>query len=117
MDQWAEAWKRWSLMGGQSEAEVDALLAAYRAGGLHAFYLKRLELLEARSRSGNLPDLATNMCDVYAVLEDRQETLYWLKKAADLREDAPLGMLTHQYDFLRDSPEFQALERRVGLLK
>ena len=108
------AWLYSQVLAGRPEAEVDAMRMAYKTGGWRGLYEKRLELLVAKNRATPLPELASDMCEVYAALEDRPQTLSWLKKAADLHEDAPLLMMTRQYDFLRQAPDFQALERKVG---
>jgi hypothetical protein len=63
------------------------------------------------------PFSATNLADLYARLGDRDQTLFWLKKATDLHEDEPLVMMTHLFDFLRLDPEFIAIEKRVGFLR
>jgi TolB-like protein/Tfp pilus assembly protein PilF len=112
--EFVEAWLRAQLLGGRAESEIAALRAAYRAGGVAALARKRIEM---EIRSEHRAELASDMCEMYALLEDKSQTLLWLKKATDLHEDAPLLLLTHQYDFLRQEPEFQALERRAGLLK
>ena len=109
-------WLRTLLLSGVSEADVNAMRAAYRAGGRHALDQKRLDLLLEKKHSGSYlaPFTASTFADLYAHLQMRDETLRWLKKSADLREDAPLLMLAHTYDFLRHDPEFIALEKRVG---
>jgi hypothetical protein len=101
---------------GMSETGVNALRAAYRAGGLRALNQKRLALLIAKVKPGAqlAPHFATDVADVYARPGDRQGTLVWLKKATDLHEDETLLMMTHMFDFLRLDREFIALEKRVG---
>jgi predicted Zn-dependent protease len=103
---------------GLPESEVDALRAAYRAGGLRALNRKRLDLRLAKLKPGVEPPsrMATDLADAYARVQDRQGTLQWLARAADLHEDEVLLVLTHRFDFLRGDSAFQAIERRVGLL-
>lgn len=103
---------------GMSENSLTALRAAYQAGGMRGLYQKRLDLLLNKVQPGYLaPFSATNLADAYAHLENREQTLFWLKKATDLHEDEPLVMMTHLFDFLRQDPEFIALEKRVGFLR
>jgi tetratricopeptide (TPR) repeat protein len=101
---------------GLSETEVNSLRAAYRAGGERALNRKRIDLLLAKLKPGTAMEFhfATDLAVAYARIADRDGTLLWLWKATDLKEDAPLLMKTHQFDFLRHDNEFIALERRVG---
>jgi TolB-like protein/Flp pilus assembly protein TadD len=106
------------LLGGESETEINMLRAVYRAGGQHAVYERLLGLSLAHAKPGPPPVyFSTNLADLYARLGDREKTLFWLKKAMDLDEDAPLLMKTHLYDALRQDPEFIALEKRVGFVR
>ncbi len=104
---------------GLTESEVGALRSAYRSGGLRALNRTRLELLLAKLKPGVEPPsrMATDLADAYARVEDRQGTMEWLARAADLHEDEVLMVLTHRFDFLRREPAFLGIERRVGLLQ
>ncbi len=117
--EWIEPWLRSQLLSGASEAEVNAFRDAFRAGGERALNRKRLDFLLGQVKPGNYmaPFSATNLADLYARLGDRDQTLFWLKKATDLHEDEPLVMMTHLFDFLRLDPEFIAIEKRVGFLR
>jgi TolB-like protein/Flp pilus assembly protein TadD len=103
---------------GLPESEVDALRAAYRAGGVRSLNRRRVDLLLAKLKPGVDPPsrMATDLADAYARVEDRKGTLEWLAHAADVHEDEVLLVLTHRFDFLRGDPAFVAIERRVGLL-
>jgi hypothetical protein len=72
---------------------------------------------QVKPESYMAPFSATNPADLYAGLGDRDRRLLWLKKATDLREDEPLVMMTHTFDFLRRNQEFIALEKRVGFVR
>ncbi len=55
---------------------------------------------------------------VYALLGDEPNTVKWLNRSADLREWQVLNIGVHPvYASMRSSAGFQALERRMGLLK
>jgi serine/threonine protein kinase len=55
---------------------------------------------------------------VYALLGDEPSTVKWLNRSADLREWQVLNIAVHPfYASMRNSAGFQALERRMGLLK
>jgi hypothetical protein len=59
---------------------------------------------------------ASALAQAYAdVGDDREQTLRWLERSTDLREDAPLLMKTALFDVVRGDPRFQALVRRVGM--
>ncbi|MCU1257483.1 MAG: hypothetical protein JWO80_368 [Bryobacterales bacterium] len=117
-DEAAEKRFRSRLLGGGSETEINMLRAVYRAGGQRALYERQLAVSLAQAKPGPAPVyFSTNLADLYARLGNRERTLFWLKKAADLDEDAPLLMKTHLYDPMRGDPEFIALERRVGLVR
>jgi len=118
-DQSVEVRLRSQLLGGHSENEIGTLRAAYRAGGESALYKKRIELTLAQAKPGTEPPpfIATDLADLYARLADRERTLFWLKKAVDLREDEALLMMTHVFDFLRQNTEFIGFEKRVGFLR
>ncbi len=55
---------------------------------------------------------------VYSLLGDGPNTLKWLERSADRHEGLVLfiGVSPH-FAFLRDSPGFRALEKRIGLIR
>jgi serine/threonine protein kinase/tetratricopeptide (TPR) repeat protein len=55
---------------------------------------------------------------VYAFMGDEPNTVKWLERSADRHEWQALNLAVHPvYAPMRNSPRFQALERRMGLLK
>jgi Tetratricopeptide repeat len=114
-----EAWFRAQLLSGVPEVEIDRLREDWRIGGERAVYEGRLSALLASVKPGSPlePFVATNAAELCARLHDRNRTMLWLRKAADLKEDGALLLRTRVYSFLRNDPDFIALERRVGLLR
>lgn len=114
---------RWRglLLQGVPQHQVDGLQQAYRRGGLDALRAKQIEqLLDELARSGSSAQpgagIATQLTWAYAEAGNRERTLYWLTKATDERDAAPLdAKVRSQFDFLRDDPAFKAILRRVGL--
>lgn len=53
---------------------------------------------------------------VYAAMGDQANTLKWLERSAERHEWQALNLGVHPaYAFMRNSPEFRALEKRMGL--
>jgi len=53
---------------------------------------------------------------VYAFLGDEANTVKWLERSADRHEFQSLNIAVHPaYAFMRNSPEFVALKKRMGL--
>lgn len=102
---------------GVPEKDVTALALAYRSGGHRRLLLTRASQLLAampNGPSGPTLGLSTPLAQIYADLRDREHTLLWVTKAADLGEDAPLLLKTRAFLFLQDDPRYLALLRRVG---
>jgi TolB-like protein/DNA-binding winged helix-turn-helix (wHTH) protein/Tfp pilus assembly protein PilF len=59
---------------------------------------------------------ASSIADLYAVLGDREQSLRWLQTAYQ-EHDSGLVFLnvSHEYDFVRGGPPFQAIVAKVGL--
>jgi len=114
-----EARLRSELVSGEPEQQVNADRAAYRAGGERAVdRLLVTNILASMKPGAGQPRFAASaLSECYARLRDPDQTLKWLGRAADLREDAVLLLRTRLYDFLRGDPRFIALERRVGLVR
>jgi tetratricopeptide (TPR) repeat protein len=55
---------------------------------------------------------------VYAFMGDEPNTVKWLERSAEMHEWQVLNLAVHPaYASMRSSPAFQALERRLGLLR
>ncbi len=63
------------------------------------------------------PDVSPkSIARIYAIMDQKEEALYWLEKAVDTRElDVPRINVMPEYDKLRSEPGFQALIRKMGL--
>jgi len=81
-------------------------------GLMAANHLWLNESLKARrNRSAS----ALTIASLYAELKNRQQTLTWLEKAADEREQM-LSQIRYvaKYDFVRDDERFQVILKRIG---
>lgn len=108
------------LARGVLPGRVDALRAAYRAGGVTAMLERRAAQLEREVEDGPSPPssyfLATELALTHAALKHRDETLHWLAVAIDLREEAPMHMrASAAFDFVRADPQFSELLRRAKI--
>jgi len=108
------------LARGVVSGRVDALRAAYRAGGLTAMLERRAAQLEREVEDGPSPPssyfLATELALTHAALKHRDQTLHWLAVAIDLREEAPMHMrASAAFDFVRADPRFSELLRRAKI--
>ena len=108
------------LARGAAPDHVETLRAAYRAGGLTAMLERRATQLAREVEAGPSPplsySLATDLALTHAALKHRDETMYWLAVAIDLREDAPLHMrASAAFDFVRADPHFTELLRRAQI--
>ncbi len=76
---------------------------------------KRLDLLNARMQRGDyIP--AMRFARLYARLGERDQTFFWLEKAA-VEQNALIVEILYDpiFDSLRDDPRFQDVLRRIGL--
>jgi serine/threonine-protein kinase len=108
------------LARGVLAGKVDALRAAYRAGGVTAMLERRITQLTREVEDGPTPPssyfLATELALAHASLKHRDQTLHWLAVAIDLREEAPMHMkASAAFDFVRTDPQFIELLRRAKL--
>lgn len=108
------------LARGVLPGRVDALRAAYRAGGVTAMLERRAAQLEREVEDGPSPPssyfLATELALTHAALKHRDQTLHWLAVAIDLREEAPMHMrASAAFDFVRADARFSELLRRAKI--
>jgi hypothetical protein len=104
-------------LAGTAVDDVAALRDAHARGGLRGYRLREIEMLRRQLKAGGTWPfgLATGLATAYGAVGDRVETLQWLERCLNQKEDGALGMkVNHEYDFLRDDPSFQSLMRRVG---
>lgn len=108
------------LAHGEPPGRVPALREAYGTGGVTAMLERRATQLAGELEAGPSPplsySLATDLALTHAALKHRDQTMYWLAVAIDLREDAPLYMrASGAFDFVRDDPHFTELLRRAKI--
>lgn len=122
LDRDAEAYDsflRYRALVGTSVDDLTALRDAHARGGLRGYRLREIEMLRRQLRAGGTWPfgLATALATAYGAVGDRVETLQWLERCLNQKEDGALGMkVNREFDFLRDDPSFQSLMRRVGFL-
>jgi hypothetical protein len=107
-----EAQKFFSVL---HDREVEeALTSGYSEGGYARAMHLGAEVLATRSKRTHVP--AVRIARLYAHAGDKEQVLYWLKRACDERE-TPLSHLrvAWDWDFVRSDPRFQDLLRQVGL--
>jgi serine/threonine-protein kinase len=72
--------------------------------------------VDPRDRSGTQGDLAMQLATVYMGLGEREQTLSWLERAAELRAGFMLYLaIDPTFNPLHAEPRFHALLRRIGL--
>jgi eukaryotic-like serine/threonine-protein kinase len=85
---------------------------AYAQSGDRAQAQKVLDQMK-KSSSSHLPNYSIAM--VYATLADKEQTISWLKKGYEERNDDMIYMkIEPVFDPLRSEPRFQDLIRRIG---
>ena len=109
----AFAWDLRALTAEGDGAFADRLSKVKQSNGLMAANQVWLnESLQARrDRSAS----ALTIASLYAELKNRQQTLTWLEKAVDEREQM-LSQIKYiaKYDFVRDDERFQLILKRIG---
>lgn len=95
---------------------LEALRAAYTAGGWKGYLRKEIELADERLRRGGRPPSAMFMASAHAQLGQRDLRFEWLERAVEARDlnVATLGQ-DPLFDNLRSDARFPDLLRRVGL--
>jgi hypothetical protein len=104
------------ILTGMPVGDVAALRAAHARGGLPAYTRHEIVMMKRKLADGRVYPfgLASALAMAYGTLGDR-EALDWLERAADRREDGPLGLRAYlQFQFLRGDARYEALMRRVG---
>jgi tetratricopeptide (TPR) repeat protein len=87
---------------------------AYAAGGQRNEALRLIRPYEEKYPNAGVPMQWFAM--VYANMGDEPNTVKWLQRSADRHEFQVLNIAIHPaYERFRSSPEFRALEKRVGL--
>jgi eukaryotic-like serine/threonine-protein kinase len=107
-----EAQKFFSVL---HDREVEeALTRGYSEGGYAQAMHLGADVLAAHSKRTHVP--AVRIARLYAHAGDKEQVLYWLKRACDERE-TPLSHLgvAWDWDLVRSDPRFQDLLRQVGL--
>jgi TolB-like protein/DNA-binding winged helix-turn-helix (wHTH) protein len=109
----AFAWRQ-QVLSLAKETRTDALEQAYQRSGYRGYLLKRIQLLEPAPKS----DLFTVLllAHMYALLDDEPHTMAYLERAYEERNPWIMYLQSDPVmDFLRSSPRFRDLIRRIGL--
>lgn len=112
-----EALMRYRTLAGTSPGDLALLKNAWDTGGLRGYRLQEIEILRRQLKAGGTwpYGLATALAIGYGALQDKDATIEWLTRCADTLEDGALGMKqSHDYDFVRDDPRFQAVYKRLN---
>jgi serine/threonine protein kinase/tetratricopeptide (TPR) repeat protein len=72
-----------------------------------------LDQLLLRSKSRFVPPF--HIAQVYNNLRDKEQALYWLEKAYDIRDPRMTFLKTFPFRNIKDDPRFKDIVRRVGL--
>jgi len=109
----AFAWDLRALKAEGDGALADRLFKVKQSNGLMA--ANHLWLNESLKARRNRSASALTIASLYAELKNRQQTLTWLEKAADEREQM-LSQIRYvaKYDFVRDDERFQVILKRIG---
>jgi TolB-like protein/Tfp pilus assembly protein PilF len=106
------AWLKADALSGKNPERVKALEAAVKAGGIRAYWSKRLEHL--RQDAGRSPVPPLSFASVYVRLGRKDEAMKFLEAA--YRQRAPRLVwikASSVWDPLRSDPRFQDLLRRM----
>jgi hypothetical protein len=101
---------------------ANHLKSSWKEYGAEAGYKKlerqllnvQLDDLQKRARRGEYVSSA-DFAWIYTRLRDPANTLQWLNRAFDEHASILLELRDPDFDFVRDTPQFQTLVRRVGM--
>ncbi len=96
----------WQKKGAQAAAEQTERQLLY--AGLHD--------LDARSSQGEYVSPSAYAW-TYARLQDRENTLRWMQRAYDEHVSILLELRNHNFDFVRDTQQFQNWVRQIAMPK
>jgi TolB-like protein/DNA-binding winged helix-turn-helix (wHTH) protein/Tfp pilus assembly protein PilF len=103
---------------------LDEVAAVYAKSGLRAAKVKLVQLQEAECKSVSFHSRVksgeasfVSLAVAYAVIGDKEKTLYWLDQSVrDGDVDLSLALKsTPQFDFIRTEPRYHAILQRFGL--
>jgi DNA-binding winged helix-turn-helix (wHTH) protein/TolB-like protein len=94
--------------------EIKELREVFRTSGWKSFRLKRINLLEEKSKKQYISP--TTLAGLYALEGDKDRSFAWLEKAIEMH-DGWLTLIKIQpaYDNLRSDPRFLKMLQRVNL--
>jgi TolB-like protein/DNA-binding winged helix-turn-helix (wHTH) protein/tetratricopeptide (TPR) repeat protein len=111
IQQWQEA----LTLSGQSQLASE-LQRAYTAGGDKAYFRKELDYATGHQMGGI--DSPLSLAHIAARLGDRNRAFRWLQQSYEERDPWLLNMTVDPaFDNLRSDPRFEALVRRIGLVR
>lgn len=95
------------------QADITALNVAFKAGGIDAYFRKRIEQIKTRSSASDLDIL---FAALHARLGEHDEAFERLEKAFDKREPGLVSIKTDPvFEPLRSDKRFTDLVRRIGI--
>jgi eukaryotic-like serine/threonine-protein kinase len=101
-----------ATLAGDTRDMLEPLKAAYAAGGVKAFWRKRLELLIDRSKHTYVSPFS--IAGVYALLGDKDKAFEWLEKALGERARITNLKTFPEFESLRSDPRFADILKRVS---
>jgi len=93
----------------KAKRDFQSLRLAYAAAGARGYWLRRLELANASSRTNTY-----FLAEIHANLGDLDATFEWLEKAYAERNQMEYLIFDEWWDPFRGDPRFKALLKRVG---
>jgi len=107
-------WEKYEQLWGENPSKVAARRAAYKAGGMEAYWRKGMEQTKEQFAGKPLP--ALGMAKRCAVLGDVDDAFGWLDLAyKERRDDINYLNVDPVYDRLRSDPRFGALLQKLRL--
>ena len=101
-----------TLLGATPE-QIAALKEAYARSGMRGFWLTVLEFTEPSEQSGISP---YQIASYYSILDKKDESFEWLKKAYEARDGGLVAIKTDSdFDNLHSDPRFAELLHRMSL--
>jgi tetratricopeptide (TPR) repeat protein len=96
----------------ETKRAAAELRLAFQEGGVRGFWLKRLDLIRARS---NPDDHPYNFAQIYAWLGDKEQALTFLENACERRDELVYLIFDECWDPWRDEARFEAVRKKIGM--
>jgi tetratricopeptide (TPR) repeat protein len=106
------AWLKADSLGDGNAEQLKALENAARAGGVHGYWKKRLEVLRGRAQHGRVPPL--DFASLYVRIGEKDKAIQMLEAAYQQRSLRLTWIRAHAvWRPLHSDPRFQSLLRRM----